>query len=71
MLPFKSANALAQAALRTQAGSGCVGFCEENQLVILSPEKKLLETALTTKMAETGALYDTGPRDKRSTLVDK
>ena len=38
-MPFKSVNALAQAALRTQAGSGCVGFCEENQLVILSPEK--------------------------------
>ena len=48
MLSFKSVKALAQAALITQAGSGCVGLCEENYHVIGSPEKKLLETELTT-----------------------
>ena len=50
---FPYVKALAQAALITLAGAGCVGFCEEISLAKQSPEK-LLETAtFTTKMATT------------------
>ena len=35
----KSAKPLAQSTLITQAGSESVGLCQENQLVIRSPEK--------------------------------
>ena len=39
MLSFESVKALAQAALITQVGAGCVGFWEENLLAKQSPEK--------------------------------
>ena len=52
MLSFESVKALAQAALITQVGAGCVGFCGENLLAKQSPEK-LLETTFTTKVATT------------------
>ena len=73
MLSFKSIKALAQAAVITQARSGYVGLCEENKFVKQSPEKKLLETTLTTKMAESdlSTPYDTRPCDMHLTLVDK
>ena len=45
--------ALAQAALITLVGAGCVGFCEENLLAKQSPKKVTTETTFTTKMATT------------------
>ena len=56
---------LAQAALVTLVGPGCVGFCEENLLAKQSPEK------VTRDHVYRQNGYDTRARDRRSTLADK
>ena len=65
MLSFESVKALAQAALTTQVGAGCVGFWEENLLAKQSPEK------VTRDHVYNQNGYDTILCDRRSTLVDK
>ena len=54
MLSFESVKVLAQAALITQVGAGCVGFCDKHILAKQSHEKvtrDLLETTFTIKIA--------------------
>ena len=65
MLSFESVKVLAQAALITQVGAGCVGFCEEHLLAKQSPEK------VTRDHVYNQNGYDTILRDRRLTLVDK
>ena len=65
MLSFESVKALAQTALITQVGAGCVGFWEENFLAKQSPEK------VTRDHVYNQNGYDTRSRDRCSTLVDK
>ena len=65
MLSFESVKALAQAALITLVGAGCVGFCVENLLAKQSPER------VTRDHFYNQNGYDTRSRDRRSTLVDK
>ena len=60
-MSFESIKAPAQAALITQARSGCVCFWEEN----LIPKK------ITRNHTYNQNGYDTRPCDRRSTLVDK
>ena len=56
---------LRKAAFIPLAGSGCVGFWEENLLAKQSPEK------VTRDHVYNQNGYDTRSRDRRSTLVDK
>ena len=62
---FWDVKALAQAALITLVGAGCVGVCEENLLSKQSPEKGTRDHAYN----QNG--YDTRSRDRCSPLVDK
>ena len=59
MLSFESEKALAQAALVTQVGAGCVGFWEENLLAKQSTEK------LAKDHVHNQNGYDTRSRDRR------
>ena len=63
MLSFESIKVLAQAALKTFVGAGCVGFCEENLLAKQSPEK------VTRDHVYNQNGYDTRSRDRRLALV--
>ena len=65
MLSFESVKALAQAALITQVGAGCVAVWEENLLAKQSPEK------VTGDQVYNQNGYYTRSRDWRSTLLDK
>ena len=61
MLSFERVKALAQAALITQVGAGCVGFCE-NLLTKQSPEK------VTRDHIYNQNGYDTRSRDRHSKI---
>ena len=65
MLSFESVKALAQAALITQVGAGCVGFWEEILPAKQSPEKVARDHVYN----QNG--YDTRSRNRLSTLADK
>ena len=63
-LSFESVKALVQAALITQVGAGCVGFCE-NLLAKQSPEKVTRDDVYN----QNG--YNTRSHDRHSTLIDR